>query len=395
MGEYRFEVLANGESIDYVIIKVVEEGTIGDQNDDQTDPITGQEVKLSSLVVKDSEGKTLDINFESEKTTYNIALTDEIEFITIEAEAQDSENVKIQGDGKKTLLAGKNVFEIIVEDKAQTTKKTYTINVNVKVLPVTYLEYNSEQLGLMKEMTNVSTPTGFKKTKTTINKQNVEVFTNSKVILVYAVDSSENGDFYIYREDDGIISQYNPLIIGENTIYLLDVPSNLQSRDDMTFETIQLAGKSVKAWVFDDTKLLDYVLIYGLNSEGEEGYMVCDTKNQEIHEYPDSEPTTFEEFEKWLNTSEKDKPNYVLYGSIGAVVLAVIGVVIWMVIKNKKEEDEEDFEDIPEGTKEFNFDKKVPIKPEPKVNKVVEEEKEDDEWLTDQFYKTIMGDDDE
>ena len=329
------------------------------------------------------------------KTTYNINVTDEEKKIIIEAEAFDADKVKIQGTGTKTLKAGENIFEVIIENKEGTTKKTYTLNVNVKVLPVTYLDYDNNQYGLMAELTNVSAPAGFKKTKTTINKQNVEIYTNSKVLLVYAYDKNENGDFYIYREDDGIIATYNPLTIGNTTIYLTDVPNDMQSRENMSFETIQVSDKSVKAWVFDDDQLLDYVLVYALNSEGVEDYLVLDTKNQAVYEYPESEPTTYEEFEEWLNQEEKEKPNYVLYGTIAAVVLVIAGVVIWMVSSNKKEDEPEENENSTGGTKEYTFDKAS----QPKVVKAVEEKEEDEdeneEWLTDHFYKTIMGDDDE
>lgn len=409
VNEYRFEVFADGQSVDYVVVKIVEEGTLEDSDnnnnetdnntnpDDNDDPVTGVEVKLSSLVVKKENGEEINLDFSSEKTTYSINVTDEEEVLTIDAKAFDEDNVKIQGLGTKTLLPGENVFEIIVEDKTNTTKKTYTINVFVKVLPVTHLNFNNKQYGIMAELTNVSAPAGFKKTKTTINKENVEVYTNNDVILVYGIDDNENGEFYIYREDDGMIAKFNPLTIGDSTIYLIDVPSDIQEREAMSFETIQVSNQTIKAWVFDDSKLLDYVLIYALNSEGVEDYLVLDAKNQVIYEYPESEPTTYEEFEEWLNQEEKEKPNYVLYGSIGAVVLAIVGVIIWMVSKNKKEDEIEEEETTVEGTKEFTFNKEPQAKviTTPKVETEDEQENEDEEWLTDHFYKTIMGDDDE
>ena len=165
----------------------------------------------------------------------------------------------------------------------------------------------------------------------------------------------------------------------------------VDERNGMSFESITIASNEVEAWVFDDPELVDYALLYGLNEQGEEGYYLYDGKNTSFMEYPESNPITKAEMDQALNESAKAKPNFVLCGSIGAVVLALIGVGAWFVLKNKKDDD--DFEEEMEVVQP----QKVVATPKKKkqVEVVANEEDEDDEWLTDHFYKTILGEDDE
>lgn len=412
-GDYSFEVLSDGNKVDYVVVTIVEAGSLenntnqdNENNETETEDEKSNEARLSSLTIKDTDGDNISIGFDSSKTTYEIDLTSEETQVTIKAVAWDEEKATIKGEGTKAISVGKNTFEIEVTAEDGTTTQTYTIVINVEAVPVTYLNYNGKSYGLMKELTNVNAPSGFSKTTATINKENVTVFKNGNIILVYGLDENNNGDFYLYREDDGILGIYNPLTIGKETVYLIDVPADLQSRDDMTFETITVSGKSVDAWTFDDEKLIDYVLLYVLNGEGQEDYYVYDGKNQQLLEYPDDDPTTYKEMMAWLEENESSKPNYILYISIAAVVVAIAGVAFWMFKKNKEEDEEDEVEETTQETKEFVRVEKTK-KPviETDLNKLkeadeeemtipeVETNSEDDDWLSDDFYKTIMGDD--
>ena len=397
-GEYAFSVYYNQEAVATVTVKILEEGETPEtdtETDNETDTDTEEndeqsnDARLSSLIIKDDNGNDLPISFGSAKTEYTLNLTSDQKEITIDAVAWDEEGATVQGTGTKTLMIGENKFEIIVTAGDNKTKQTYTINVEVSEVPVVYLSYNGQDYGLMAKLnTNLD---GFKKEKMTIQKVNVEVLKNKNMTVVYGINDLGGADFFIYREDDGIVGRYHPLTLGNTTIYLLDVPSSLQERNGMSFESITIASNEVDAWVFDDPELVDYALLYGLNEQGEEGYYLYDGKNTSLTEYPESNPITKAEMDQALNESAKAKPNFVLYGSIGAVVLAVIGVGAWFVLKNKKDDD--DFEEEMEVVQP----QKVVATPKKKkqVEVVANEEDEDDEWLTDHFYKTILGEDDE
>ena len=95
-----------------------------------------------------------------------------------------------------------------------------------------------------------------------------------------------------------------------------------------------------------------------------------------------------------MTQEDKEKPNYVLYGSIGIGAIAVVAIVLWVFKGNKDDEEIEEVESG--GTKEFVFSEKKKEKPVVKpVEKVDTQEDDDDQWLTDHFYQTILGEDDE
>lgn len=430
-GDYAFEAsgtitdYTTGEKqelSEYVEIKVVEEGSLttpdtGNDNDgnDTTDddsvvdPDLSKEASLSSLIVKDSSGEKIDIKFESDKTDYKIDLTSKDTKVRIEAIAVDDSKAKIEGDlGLQMIETGENKFEIKVTAEDGKTTKTYTLIIKVEAVPVVSLTYQGKELGLMAEVGEITIPEGFTKTTATIDGQKVPIFENGKVTLVYAEDEARQADFYLYTKKDGIISTYQPLTIGTDDVYLIDVKEKDENRDQMTFKTITISQTPVNAWVFDDEELVDYALLYLMTDTGQIGYYVYDGKTQTIQAYPDSNPVTAKDFDKWLNGEEIDKPNYILYASIAGVAVVVIAVGLWMFMKGKKRNDDEEI--VVSEPK-----KKVQPKQQPKVEKeevVVEEQpvqgkyietdlhkikaakQETDEWLSDDFYRTLIGDDD-
>lgn len=432
MSENEYAFTVSGELTDYatgekesyeetVIIKVVPEGSLEDDNnntnqDSPTNPDTNQnptddndtntdqeepsgEVRLASLTIKDTDGDEINIEFSSETTEYEIELTSEDTQITIDAKAWD-EKAKVEGTGLKTIRDGENKFEIKVIAEDGKTEQIYTIKVNVKVVPITYLTYKDQEYGLMEELMGVSAPEGFNKSTATINKENVTIFKNGSLVLVYGLDEDENGEFFIYKEDDGIVGKYDPLTIGKTTIYLVDIPYNSRSREGMTLETITISGKQLEAWTFDDSQLIDYALIYALDKKGNEDYFVYDGKIQQLLEYPDSAPISYDEFQEWLVQEEKEKPNYFLYGSIGVVAIIVIGVVFWIVKKGKEENEEEEVivpqqKTQPKQIQQPKIVKKQEnVEPKKKRQPIKQDDDQDDDWLSDDFYKTILGDED-
>lgn len=427
--QYAFEV--KGELTDYTtgekkdfydkaVITVVEEGQLPEQeetptpddnesgdNDESIEVKKSDEARLSSLIIKDTDGSNIDIYFASEIKEYTIHLTNKDTHITIGAEAWDEEHANVEGTGKKTIEAGENKFEIVVTAEDGKSKETYTIIVNVEVVPITYLNYDGKEYGLMEKIDGVTAPEGFTKTTVTINQENVEVFVNDtkQVTLVYGIDQRDNGQLFLYSNEEGIIGEFIPLKVGTDKVYIIDIPATLQTRNHMTFKNITITDTKVDAWIFDDEQLIDYILLYVLNEEGQKAYYVYDARSQALLEYPETEPTTAKDFEEWLGQMDNEKPNLVLYGSIGVVVLVAIGVIFWMIRKNKKEDDFEELEEVVkpiEKSVKTVIDKfeveEVPMQGkfiETDLNKVKASKQETTEWLSEDFYKTIIGDEDD
>lgn len=418
-------------------------GSTGDSgnNDSQTTPppvVKSDDARLWSLSVDKGELKP---QFNSSTTTYTVELTSKDTEIKINAEAWDDE-AEVEGDGIKAIKLGSNSFSIDVTAE-DGTKKTYTINVNVVEVPETYVSFNDAQYGIMKEVENADIPKGFTKNEMTINAINVPVYVNEEqtITLVHAINPEGSRGFYVYKEDEGILGLYRPLAIKDNNIYIVDIPLAMQTKDALKFKTVVINGEEVACWEFEDEELVGYQLLYVLNNEGELGYYLYRKATDQLTAYPESNPITYKQFVE-AGLIEKEPINYGLYAGIGGGVLAFLVLVVLLAKKRKKKQPEvvEEVVENLEKTKEFTFDKEEVKEKEPeivqevhpiitdlenikeieeeelvdlnelveekKVEEVIEEvtpitpiivseEEEEDDWISDDFYKTILGDEEE
>ena len=151
---------------------------------------------LSSLKV--SEG-TLSPNFESTKSEYHLNLPKEVKEITIEANAED-DKAKIEGLGKRSLQPGDNEIQVIVTAE-NGNKKTYILHVYVEEVPEVYLNYQEQQIGIVKNVKNVSIPEGFTKETISINDKEVTIFIKENIMLIYGQKEDQTKNFYVYDKE--------------------------------------------------------------------------------------------------------------------------------------------------------------------------------------------------
>ena len=390
-------------------------------------PVKSDDARLISLKVDKGE---LNPAFNSSVTDYTVEVTSKDSEITISASPWD-DNAYVSGHGTKPIQLGENSFTIEVEAEDGKTKKLYTINIIVKEVPMIYLPYNNEQYGIMKEYKAVEVPKGFEPKAGTINDEDVTVFVNKKetLQLVYAANEDGQKDFYLYTAAEGILGLYRPLYVDGKEVYIVSIPENMQNRAAMAFATLTIDGEELQVWTFNDEELVGYSLMYIMGDDGKLAYYIYDQTNKTLTLYPDSQPITYDDFvEEGL--IDKKPMNYGLYGGIAGGVLLIIGIVV-MILRKKKnnvveEEDEEEFIVNDEATKEFTFEKEEPVmevhpiatdlekiktldetdfeeeKPEDVIASLtsmiseaeVAVEDENDDWISEDFYKTILGEDD-
>ena len=291
---------------------------------------------------------------------------------------------------------------------------------------MTYLTFDNGQYGIMKEYKAVEVPKGFQPKEGTINGEDVTLFVNEAetLKLVFAQDENEVKDFYLYTEADGILGLYRPLYVDGKEVYIVAIPDSMQNRAAMAFATMTINDEELQVWTFEDEELVGYSLLYVMGEDGKLAYYLYDQTSAKLTLYPNSQPITYDDFiEEGL--IDKEPINYGLYGGIAGGVLAfiLVLVLIFRKKKNKVEEDEEEeMIENNEATKEFTFEKEEtlpeihPIATDLEKIKMLEEsdfeeeivekieqetvavaaieEDEDDDWISDDFYKTILGEDD-
>lgn len=377
------------------------------------------DAKLSSLTVNKG---TLSPKFTSSVTDYTVELTTEDTEITIGAKANHSK-AKVSGATTYPISLGDNSFSIKVTAEDGTVK-TYTVNVVVSEVPMIYLDYNNEQLGVLTEYDATEVPKGFEPKDGMIDERKVPFFVNQNetLTLVYLMNSQEMKGFYMYDETKGVLGLYRPLIVDGKEVYIIPIPENLQTREAMAFATASIGGEELQVWTFNDQELQGYSLLYVMDENGETGYYLYDENNPKLLLYPDSTPVTYDDFVK-AGLIEKEPVNYGLYGGIAAGVIALF--ILILVLRRKKkpaeeEVEEEEFiiydeepeektivvnkEEFQTAINEIETDlvkmreldqadiEEVELKEE--IISVISEV-EEEEWLSEDLFKSILNDDED
>lgn len=269
---------------------------------------------LSSLTV--SSG-TLSPKFSSNKTSYTLNLTSEVESLEINAKATDSK-AKVSGTGKKALKIGTQAFDITVTAE-NGSKKTYVINVNVEEKPTVFTQFKDQKLGILKNLSGVKAPNGYKSTNIQLEGQDVQAWTNEASTMTIAYLMNEKGEKTFYVVEDGkVIGQYQTITVLSKEYTLLTIPDSMKQQDGLKSSKVKIGDVEIEGWNFEDEKLHNYSVVYLMNEAGEKGLYVYEGTEGTLQKY--TEPT-----------KETPTMTYILIGTttIFALGCAVLGYMLY------------------------------------------------------------------
>ncbi len=269
---------------------------------------------LSSLTV--SSG-TLSPKFSSNKTSYTLNLTSEVESLEINAKATDSK-AKVSGTGKKALKFGTQAFDITVTAE-NGSKKTYVINVNVEEKPTVFTQFGDQKLGILKNLSGVKAPNGYKSTNIQLEGQDVQAWTNEAGTMTVAYLMNEKGEKTFYVVEDGkVIGQYQTITVLSKEYTLLTIPDSMKQQDGLKSSKVKIGDVEIEGWSFEDEKLHNYSVVYLMNEAGEKGLYVYEGTEGTLQKY--TEPT-----------KETPTMTYILIGTttIFALGCAVLGYMLY------------------------------------------------------------------
>ena len=287
---------------------------------------------LSSITI--SEG-ALTPTFNANTTEYTVAVSGTTEKITLGAKANHTK-ASISGTGEKQLVPGHNNFTIVCTAE-NGSKKEYKVDVYVDETPQVYLNYNGQNLGVVRNQTNIGIPTTFEATTVSISGQAVQAYYSSQMdmTLLYLVNESEGKNFYIYEQNIGITSVFRPVsILGRNVI-VYDLTEEEQVRKNMAFSEVTIDGTTLYGWTYENPDFANYVHILVMNELGEKVvYQYEKTENslQLYKEYVEVEETVEEPVEKTWFPNE-----YYMYAiaGLGALSLILLIAMIYFIASRK------------------------------------------------------------
>ena len=287
---------------------------------------------LASLGV--SKG-TLQPAFSPEVTEYKISLPSDATEIEVDAQAADAK-ASVSGIGKKALKAGDNVLEIICTAENQTTK-TYRIIVDVDEKPLVFVKYQGKKLGFVRNVDDVSIPSGFTAKTISVNGESVSAWEREepKQTLVYLVDDDNHKDFYLYDEKEGVTSLYRPIQLGGRNFVMIDVPKKLQKQSGLTYQRFTLEEMSFYGWKYENQALENYYVLYLMDGKGNTAFYQYEASEQTLQLYNGNVATQEQLSEE---QARGDQAMLWCYGTAGVagVLLLALGGFVYYVKKGKK-----------------------------------------------------------
>ncbi|WP_405317224.1 cadherin-like beta sandwich domain-containing protein [Faecalibacillus faecis] len=268
---------------------------------------------LSSLTL--STG-TLNPEFNSNQTNYEVNVDAKMTEITIDAKALDSK-ASITGTGKHSLQVGSNTFEI--KCKAENgSVKTYTITINVDETPLVYLKHNKQKLGVVRNVKDLGIPESFEATTIKIDDQDVTAYHNNNMnkTILYLVNEKGEKNFYLYDEKEGVTSIFTPVTLLGRNVYIIDVNKDDVKVSNTKYNKIQIDNNTLNGWTFKDNK--NYSLIMVMNAQGE----------KVIYQYEATE-NTLQLYHQVKQKQPKQQKNIMTYVfAATTVVFALISLVL-------------------------------------------------------------------
>lgn len=276
---------------------------------------------LKSLTV--SEG-TLSPAFKSSILEYTVDIDEIIDKITI-TPTKNNSNASISGGGEVELTEGINSFEIkVTAENGSLT--TYKVNINmVDENPIEVI-INNNKYTVVKKANVKDAPDGFIDTTISIKGSNVPAYENSNInlILVTLKDSEGNSNLYTYDENTEAYTKYMEFqtevlrLFIQKADYTIVVPKEFD-KAIFFINDIQING-----WDLNNND--KYKLVYAMNiSNGEKALYLYDSEE--------------ETYQRHLVIEQKESitiKEYIIYGSIGFLLITSLILYIPLTIKMKK-----------------------------------------------------------
>ena len=155
---------------------------------------------------------------------------------------------------------------------------------NVDENPSATIDVDGKELKIPRDLSEVELA-GFEKSTLTIDGKEQTVFTLDKMVLIYLLDESDQGEFYRLDSDQQVIGVWNPMVYGEVYYLPVAIGEEEQERAGMLFGKQEVLTQSVDGWSFLNEELSHLRLIKLSNLNEEENFYLYDVEEEtvEIH----------------------------------------------------------------------------------------------------------------
>ena len=289
-------------------------------NSDNKDASSDNSLKELSI-----EGYTISPEFNKDTLEYKVKIPNEITKIKVNAVSND-EKATVEGIGEIEVKEGNNVINITVTSE-NGAKRVYVINAYVQEKSPIIVTVGKKKYTVLKKLTNIESPIGFKQKNVIINNEEIEAFYNEKInyTIVALKDSIGNILLYVYDADLNKYTKYSPIVNNGLSIIALDAPrDNIPYRYHKTKFTYN--NTVIEGYALSEES--DFRVVYAINVEiSEKGYYLVDLKDNTVQRFYNDQVNIY------IRLIEKIKIAFLILG--GFIIFETLLIII-LLFKNVK-----------------------------------------------------------
>lgn len=307
---------------------------------------------LSSLSVSTGE---LNPTFSTDVKEYTLNVGEETSSIEVNAVALDT-SATVNVSGNTELVSGSNTVQIDVVARDGSTS-TYTIKVNKGEVIASAQEISSTVQVGGKSYTVVETfddaliPGGFSAIEYNYKGKIVKAAraVDRELLLIYLLSDDATGDLFVYDEATDTWSPYAELTVSAKTLTIVPLGSEIQVPAGLVESSIELNGKAIKGWIFENDTNMESCVVYAMNANGEKNFYRYDLKEKTVQRYFESYASTSADMTADTDlaiinnnlraeNSTSQRMIKILYGVIAALALGLLFALVYIVSRKDKRE---------------------------------------------------------
>ena len=206
-------------------------------------------------------------SIKADITEYSVNLEKDVSTLVVQASANDSK-ASVSGTGEIKLNAGDNLIKITCTAE-NGNPKVYTIKAYVDESPLVFLPYKNTSLGVVRNFLSAPNLDGFEEVVLNIEGNEVKGWHSPtrNITLLYLQDENVKG-YYIYDENEGILTPYKQLAILGNTLGFVEISDDLKNKTGLKFQEVLVDDQTLSGWVFENEAFENYCLIYAMDDQG-------------------------------------------------------------------------------------------------------------------------------